>query len=39
MGLAGARADGQFEITTEGAARHASEVARRPPQVLSSARR
>jgi hypothetical protein len=39
MGLAGTRADGQFEITAEGAARHASEVARRPPQPLSPAGR
>jgi hypothetical protein len=36
MGLAHARADGRFEITAQGAGRHASEVARRPSLPLSS---
>ena len=39
MGLARPRTDGRFELTAEGAARHASEVARRPPSVPSSAER
>jgi hypothetical protein len=39
MGLARPRADGRFELTEDGAARHASEVAHRPPQPVSSARR
>ncbi len=39
MGLARTRADGRFEVTAEGAGRHASEVARRPSLPLSSAGR
>jgi hypothetical protein len=38
MGLALSREDGRFEVTAQGAARHANDIARRPP-VLSSARR
>ena len=37
MGLARIRVDGQFELTDEGVARHAAEVARRPSSLLSSA--
>jgi hypothetical protein len=36
MGLARIRADGLFEPTAEGHARHASEVARRPSVGLNS---
>ncbi|MGA3399891.1 MAG: hypothetical protein ABSC95_11775 [Acetobacteraceae bacterium] len=39
MGLAHTRADGRFEVTAEGAGRHASAVARRPGVPLSSAGR
>ncbi|HUN41836.1 MAG TPA: hypothetical protein VMU81_16240 [Acetobacteraceae bacterium] len=35
MGLARTRADGRFEPTAEGRARHASEVARRPSAAFS----
>jgi hypothetical protein len=37
MGLTRVRADGRFELTDEGVARHAVDVARRPPSLLSSA--
>ncbi|HEY3848706.1 MAG TPA: hypothetical protein VGL95_16500 [Acetobacteraceae bacterium] len=37
MGLARTRVDGRFEVTTQGAGRHASEVARRPSPSVSSA--
>jgi len=39
MGFARTRADGRFEQTPEGAARHASEVARRPRAAVSPAGR
>lgn len=39
MGLARTRADGRFEITAQGAGRHASEVARRPSSLLKPAGR
>ena len=37
MGLARLRPNERFELTPEGAARHASEVARRPSPPVSSA--
>jgi len=39
MGLARVRADGWFELTAEGRARHASDVAGRPAASVSSAAR